>query len=79
MTQINGHDLNEIDNALRSPQFKDDPRPHVVIAHTQKGKGVSFMENKLSWHYSTPNAQQLAQAIEEINSATISSVTGGKP
>jgi len=41
-------------------------KPSVVIAHTVKGKGVSFMEHQLAWHYKSPNAEQLAQALEEI-------------
>ena len=36
---------------------------HAVIAHTTKGKGVSFMENKVHWHHAPPNDEQLQQAI----------------
>ncbi len=35
----------------------------MIIAHTIKGKGVSFMENQLAWHYKSPDAEQLAQAL----------------
>ena len=38
-------------------------RPTVVIAHTVKGKGVSFMEDKLEWHYKSPDAEQLAARL----------------
>ena len=41
-------------------------RPSAIVAHTVKGKGVSFMENQLAWHYKSPDAQQLARALEEI-------------
>ena len=41
-------------------------RPSVVIAHTIKGKGVSYMEDLLKWHYSAPNADQLALALQEL-------------
>jgi transketolase len=41
-------------------------KPSVIIAHTIKGKGVSFMENQLAWHYKSPNAEQLAQALAEL-------------
>jgi transketolase len=40
--------------------------PTVIIAHTTKGKGVSFMENKAQWHGVPPNADQYAQAIAEL-------------
>jgi transketolase len=38
----------------------------MLIAHTTKGKGVSYMEDKVEWHYRTPNADQLAQALTEL-------------
>ena len=41
-------------------------KPHAVIAHTIKGKGVSYMENQASWHGKAPNADELAQALEEL-------------
>ena len=41
-------------------------KPSVLIAHTIKGKGVSFMEGKVEWHYRSPNAAQLAQALAEL-------------
>ena len=41
--------------------------PRAVIAHTIKGKGVSFMEGKREWHHGTLSADQLAQAREELN------------
>ena len=41
--------------------------PKVVIAHTVKGKGVSFMEDRLEWHYKSPNDEQYAQAIKELD------------
>ncbi len=42
-------------------------RPLVVIAHTIKGKGVSFMENNVAWHYKSPNDEQLKQALKELD------------
>jgi transketolase len=38
----------------------------VVIAHTIKGKGVSFMENNIKWHHGVPDAEQYARAMEEL-------------
>jgi transketolase len=43
-------------------------RPKAIIAHTIKGKGVSFMEDKLAWHYKSPNQNEFNQAISEIES-----------
>ena len=42
-------------------------KPSCLIAHTIKGKGVSFMENQLAWHYKSPNAAQLEQALNELS------------
>jgi transketolase len=41
-------------------------QPTAVIAHTIKGKGVSFMENDLEWHYRPPNDNDLRRALDEI-------------
>lgn len=63
--EIDGHDYEQIEDALTSMPFVLD-KPSVIVAHTIKGKGVSFMENKLSWHYKSPNDEQLAQALAEL-------------
>jgi transketolase len=63
--EIDGHSLEEIANALGAVPFEAG-RPSCIIAHTVKGKGVSFMENKLAWHYMPPNDAQLEQALAEL-------------
>ncbi len=63
--EIDGHDLNQIDDALSSVPFEVG-RPSCVVANTVKGKGVSFMEGQLAWHYRTPNDEDLALALKEI-------------
>jgi len=63
--EIRGHDHGEIRSALSKVPFESG-KPSVVIAHTIKGKGVSYMENRLEWHYRSPNAQLLDQAIAEL-------------
>ncbi len=63
--EINGHDLEEIEASLRAAPFEPG-QPSCVIAHTVKGRGVSFMEHKLAWHYQSPNAAQLQQALAEL-------------
>jgi transketolase len=65
VVEIDGHNLNEISNALDRAPFEIG-KPTVIIAHTIKGKGVSFMENQLAWHYKSPNPEQLAQALAEV-------------
>jgi transketolase len=62
--EIDGHNHTDIHNALT--YFGTQNRPTVIIAHTVKGKGVSFMENQLLWHYKTPDNIQYEQAIKEI-------------
>lgn len=62
--RINGHDMREILRALRIPPSQDKPR--IIIADTIKGKGVSFMENNVSWHGVAPSKEELRQALEEL-------------
>lgn len=64
--EIDGHNINEIANALKAIPFQKG-KPSVVIAHTVKGKGVSFFENTLASHYACPDDEQLQQALGEIN------------
>ena len=64
-TEIEGHDHAQIESALSSVPFEPG-KPSVIIANTIKGKGVSFMENQLAWHYKSPNDEQLAQALAEL-------------
>ena len=63
MTEINGHNLEEIVKALSLKTLQ----PHVIIAHTIKGHGVSFMENQMQWHYLPMTAVQYEQALEEVS------------
>lgn len=62
---IDGHDTNKIIATLSRLPLEP-CRPSVVIAHTVKGKGVSFMEDDLEWHYRPPNDNDLKRALEEI-------------
>lgn len=62
VTEINGHDPDAIVKALSLTTMK----PHVVIAQTQKGHGVSFMENKMEWHYLPMTPEQYQQALKEV-------------
>ncbi len=61
--EIDGHDLDAIEAALSAPVTG---RPKCILAHTVKGKGVSFMENQVGWHGKAPNAEQRQQALKEL-------------
>lgn len=63
--ECDGHDLEAVLNALDEAALTKG-KPTVIIAHTVKGKGVSFMENALDWHGKAPNDEQAKQAIGEI-------------
>ena len=64
--EIDGHDHDQI-SAVLAEGDGDDERPCAVIAHTVKGKGVSFMENQLLWHYRSPTDDELAAALAELD------------
>jgi len=63
--EIDGHDFDAIDQALENARSVT-TRPSVIVAHTVKGKGVSFMEDDNNWHYRTPNTDELAAALAEL-------------
>jgi len=63
--EIDGHDYGEIIDALGHVPFETE-KPSVIIAHTVKGKGVSFFEDKLLWHYKFPDKEELSRALKEI-------------
>lgn len=68
---IDGHsiaDLRETFSNIRSIYKSTTcPTPTLVIAHTVKGKGISFMENKPEWHAKWPNKEEEAQALQELS------------
>lgn len=69
--EINGHDMKEITDAfdkIRGNQNKTG-KPSAILAHTIKGKGVSFMENVVIWHGVAPNDEQYSQAMKEVEEA----------
>jgi transketolase len=65
VVEVNGHSVWELSQALELAGEIHD-RPTLVLAHTTKGKGVSFMENQSYWHGNVPDAGQLAQAMLEL-------------
>lgn len=60
--EIDGHNVQEIIEAL----LIESSKPKCIIANTVKGKGVSFMENKLNWHYKSATPEELLTAISEV-------------
>jgi transketolase len=67
--EINGHLVRDVAEALDLAGEIHD-RPTIIIAHTTKGKGVSFMENQSYWHGNAPDAAQLQQALTELGEAS---------
>lgn len=63
--EIDGHDLPAVVAALDALPFERG-RPSAIVAHTVKGKGVSFMEDDLEWHYRPPSDADLARALAEL-------------
>jgi transketolase len=66
--EIDGHNLRQVLEALDLAEQIHD-RPTMIIAHTTKGRGVSFMENDCRWHGVAPDEAQLAQACQELKEA----------
>lgn len=66
--ELDGHNLASLEEALSQVPFEPN-RPSCIVAHTVKGKGVSFMEDKLQWHYSAPKGEELTKALDEVEGA----------
>ena len=62
--EIDGHDLDAVEQALSAPATAG--KPKAILAHTVKGKGVSFMEGQVGWHGKAPNEEQRQQALKEL-------------
>ena len=68
--ECDGHDFDDIESVFKAIE-KDDDRPSMIIAHTIKGKGVSFMEGQAQWHGVAPNAEQYQEAMTELSEEVI--------
>jgi transketolase len=64
VTEIDGHDMTQVVNALEGARTAGGPV--AIVAHTVKGRGVSFMEGDYLWHAKVPNPEELAAALEEL-------------
>ena len=63
--EIDGHNMSELVGAL-SIRNNPEAKPLAIVAHTVKGKGVSFMEDDNNWHYKIPSVEELASANKEL-------------
>lgn len=63
VTELDGHNIEKLTNAMMRKKNK----PHLILADTVKGKGVSFMENQPKWHANWPSPEYEKQAIEELS------------
>jgi len=62
--EVDGHDMKQILSALHTPRRADTPL--AIVAHTVKGKGVSFIEDDNNWHYRSPSAEEVEKAKREL-------------
>ena len=63
--EVDGHDVSAVVTALKTATLLDGS-PVCIVAHTVKGKGVSFMENQAGWHGKAPNEEQAKEALAEL-------------
>ena len=67
---VDGHDYEALVKTFEAIPFESG-KPSLVIAHTTKGKGVSYMENNVKWHHGVPNEKQFEEALNELDNATV--------
>ncbi|ACM29516.1 transketolase [Agrobacterium rhizogenes] len=65
VSEINGNEMAEIVPALQHRGA----RPHCIVAHTNKGHGISFMQDRVDWHHKVPNKEQYELAVAELSEA----------
>lgn len=66
--EVDGHDIEALVDVFTKLPF-DPGKPNLIIAHTIKGKGVSFMENQVGWHHHVPTQAEFTSALTELNFA----------
>ena len=64
--EVDGHDIKALNEAFAALPFEKG-KPSLIIAHTIKGKGISFMENSVKWHHGVPDKEQYETAIAELD------------
>jgi transketolase len=68
VVEVDGHDVSKLMDALDEAEGTKG-KPTVIVAHTIKGKGVSFVENKVEWHGIAPKKEEYEKAIAELEGA----------
>lgn len=66
VAEVNGHDLEQVCRILKKDKECTVEKPRIIIAHTVKGKGISFMENVPIWHYRMPNQEEMEIVKREL-------------
>ena len=66
VARVDGHNFHKIYNSLKNLINKKSSKPKILIADTVKGKGVSFMENEVFWHYHSPDKDEYSRALKEL-------------
>jgi transketolase len=64
--EVDGHDMQALNEIFAALPFEKG-KPSLIIAHTIKGKGISFMENSVKWHHGVPDKEQYETAIAELD------------
>ena len=73
--EVDGHDISSVSDAIVKLKGRKNGLPKAIIANTIKGKGVSYMENKLEWHYLPMNKDQFEQATLEVKERYFNELT----
>lgn len=63
---VDGHDMGKLLQTFKKIPVKRD-KPHIVIANTVKGKGISFIENRAEWHHKVPDKKETEKALAELD------------
>ena len=66
--EIDGHDMEQICEAL-APSAAGRNNPRCIVAHTNKGQGISYMADNVAWHHKVPNQEQFKQGMAELEEA----------
>ena len=64
--EIDGHDMEQICAAVSNRKQLSPGRPNCIVAHTNKGQGISFMTDDVAWHHKVPNEEQYRQGMAEL-------------
>ncbi len=67
---VDGHDYDALIQVFDTLPFSNG-KPSLIIAHTIKGKGISYMENKVKWHHRVPDKEQLEEALKELDTSIL--------